>query len=150
VAQNYGAKKPARIRAGIRWAVMCSALFCLGMGALVCLLAPWLMAVFVGPEAREVIAIGTGYLRIEGACYLGIGILFLLYGCFRAVNRPMISVVLTICSLGTRVALAYLLSAIPSVGVTGIWLSIPIGWFLADTVGFLLWRRERQKLVYFE
>ena len=65
-------------------------------------------------------------------------------------NPLLISVVLTICSLGTRVALAYLLSAIPSVGVTGIWLSIPIGWFLADTVGFLLWRRERQKLVYFE
>ena len=31
------------------------------------------------------------------------------------------SVVLTVISLGTRVALAYLLSAIPAIGVTGIW-----------------------------
>ena len=33
-----------------------------------------------------------------------------------------------------RVALAYLLSATP-LGVTGIWLSVPIGWALADAIG---------------
>ena len=64
----------------------------------------------------------------------GIGILFLLYGYYRAVNQPQMSVVLTIASLGTRVALAYLLSATP-LGVTGIWLSVPIGWALADAIG---------------
>ena len=79
-------------------------------------------------------AAGVHYLRIEGACYIGIGILFLLYGYYRAVNKPMMSVVLTIASLGTRVALAYLLSATP-LGVTGIWLSVPIGWALADAIG---------------
>ena len=53
---------------------------------------------------------------------------------YRAVNKPMMSVILTIASLGTRVALAYLLSATP-LGVTGIWLSVPIGWALADAIG---------------
>lgn len=72
--------------------------------------------------------------RIEGACYIGTGILFLLYGYYREVNKPMMSVVLTIASLGTRVALAYLLSATP-LGVTGIGLSVPIGWALADAIG---------------
>ena len=65
---------------------------------------------------------------------IGIGVLFLLYGYYRAVNQPGMSVVLTIASLGTRVALAYLLSATP-LGVTGIWLSVPIGWALADAIG---------------
>lgn len=46
----------------------------------------------------------------------------------------MMSVILTIASLGTRVALDYLLSATP-LGVTGIWLSVPIGWALADAIG---------------
>lgn len=142
VAQNFGAQKRERIRSGVRWAVFWVVLFCLAIGGLVCLLAPRLMAVFVGGEAAEVIAVGTGYLRIEGACYLGIGVLFLLYGYFRAVNRPGVSVVLTVCSLGTRVALAYALSALPALGVTGIWVSIPIGWLLADVVGGILWRRE--------
>lgn len=47
----------------------------------------------------------------------------------------------TVISLGTRVALAYLLSAIPAIGVTGIWASIPIGWFLADLAGGALLMR---------
>lgn len=145
VAQNYGAGKRDRIRAGVKWAAACVVLFCLAVGGAVCLLAPRLLAFFAGAEAAEVIAIGTGYLRIEGSCYLGIGVLFLLYGYFRAVNRPAVSLVLTICSLGTRVALAYALSAIPALGVTGIWLSIPIGWFFADTVGIVLWRRENRR-----
>lgn len=145
VAQNYGAGKRDRIRAGVKWAAACVVLFCLAVGGAVCLLAPRLLAFFAGAEAAEVIAIGTGYLRIEGSCYLGIGVLFLLYGYFRAVNRPAVSLVLTICSLGTRVALAYALSALPALGVTGIWLSIPIGWFYADTVGIVLWRRENRR-----
>ena len=142
VAQNYGAEKRDRIRTGTHWAVFWVVLFCLVIGGLVCLLAPRLMAAFVGGDAAEVIAIGTGYLRIEAAFYLGIGILFLLYGYFRAVNRPAVSVVLTVCSLGTRVLLAYTLSALPAQGVNGIWIAIPIGWFLADATGILLWRRE--------
>ena len=142
VAQNYGAEKRDRIRTGTHWAVFWVVLFCLVIGGLVCLLAPRLMAAFVGGDAAEVIAIGTGYLRIEAAFYLGIGILVLLYGYFRAVNRPAVSVVLTICSLGTRVLLAYTLSALPALGVNGIWIAIPIGWFLADATGILLWRRE--------
>lgn len=142
VAQNYGAEKRDRIRTGTHWAVFWVVLFCLVIGGLVCLLAPRLMAAFVGGDAAEVIAIGTGYLRIEAAFYLGIGILFLLYGYFRAVNRPAVSVVLIICSLGTRVLLAYTLSALPALGVNGIWIAIPIGWFLADATGILLWRRE--------
>ena len=87
VAQNYGAEKRDRIRTGTHWAVFWVVLFCLVIGGLVCLLAPRLMAAFVGGDAAEVIAIGTGYLRIEAAFYLGIGILFLLYGYFRAVPR---------------------------------------------------------------
>ena len=71
------------------------------------------VGIFVDPGQSEIIAAGVHYLRIEGACYIGIGILFLLYGYYRAVNKPMMSVILTIASLGTRVALAYLLSATP-------------------------------------
>ena len=46
--------------------------------------------------------------------------LFILYGYYRAVNKPVISVVLTVISLGSRVLLAYILSKIPAIGVIGI------------------------------
>lgn len=134
VAQNYGAGQSERIRKGIRSAGLTSALFCIFISVMVCLFAAPLMGIFIDVSQADIIAAGVHYLRIEGACYIGIGILFLLYGYYRAVNQPGMSVVLTIASLGTRVALAYLLSATP-LGVTGIWLSVPIGWALADAIG---------------
>lgn len=149
VAQNHGAQQPQRIRQGIRSAGAVSAVFCLVISALVCLFAAPLMGLFIDPAQTEIVEAGVRYLRIEGACYIGIGVLFLLYGYYRAVERPAMSVVLTIASLGTRVALAYALSATP-LGVTGIWLSVPIGWALADVIGigyyFYLQKKKRPTL----
>ena len=50
-------------------------------------------------------------------------------------------------SLGTRVALAYALSAIPVIGVVGIWWSVPIGWFLADAVGIIYYLIKKEQLL---
>ena len=142
VAQNYGAGQPDRIKKGIRSAGLTSAVFCIVISVLVCAFAAPLMGIFIDPAQTEIIAAGVQYLRIEGACYIGIGVLFLLYGYYRAVNQPGMSVILTIASLGTRVALAYLLSATP-LGVTGIWLSVPIGWALADAIGIGYYLKRR-------
>lgn len=99
--------------------------------------------------AAFAVAVGVEYLRTEGACYIGIGILFMMYGYYRAVNKPFMSVVLTVISLGTRVLLANVLSAVPEIGVFGIWIAIPIGWFLADAVGAVYFAlRERRRLNY--
>lgn len=145
VAQNFGAGKYARISLGVRRAFVTSVLFSLAVSVAVFLLARPLMLIFVRAEETEIIRIGVQYLRIEGVFYFGIGILFLLYGYYRAIRMPGMSVVLTVLSLGTRVVLAYALAAIPSVGVTGIWWSIPIGWALADAVGIIYYFRLRQR-----
>ena len=82
-------------------------MFCAAASAAVFFGAEFLMGIFIDPQKTQIIQIGTGYLKTEGACYCGIGILFLLYGYFRAVERPKVSLLLTILSLGTRVVLAY-------------------------------------------
>ena len=145
IAQNYGAKKADRIRAGLKGAVVASMGFGVVLSALVWVFAEPLMGLFVEAGEVAVIQAGVLYLHIEGAFYCGIGCLFLLYGLYRALGRPGMSVVLTVISLGTRVALAYLLSAIPAIGVSGIWSAVPIGWFLADAagVGYYLLRKNR-------
>ena len=133
IAQNYGAGKKERIRKGTKESFLISFLFCIVISAVVCIFAAPLMRIFVSAKETAVIASGVRYLRIEGAFYCGIGCLFLLYGYYRAVKKPGMSVVLTVISLGTRVALAYILSAY--IGETGIWMAIPIGWVLADITG---------------
>ena len=131
ISQNYGAGRKDRIRAGTKSAVAVVAVFCAAVSA------P-LMGIFIAPEETEILDIGAEYLRIEGVCYCGIGILFLLYGYFRAVERPKISLLLTVISLGTRVLLSY--TCAPFFGVGAIWWSIPAGWILADITGALLVR----------
>ena len=147
IAQNYGAGKQDRIRAGLKGAVATAVLFCVIISAGVWFLARPLMLLFVKAEETAIIAEGIRYLHIEGAFYCGIGCLFLLYGLYRALGRPGMSVVLTVISLGTRVALAYILSAVPAIGVAGIWWAVLIGWFLADTAGLGYYLIKKKSLL---
>ena len=149
IAQNYGAKEKMRIQSGLKSAVCISMGFCIIISTIVCIFAKDLMTIFIDAKETEIIMEGVKYLKIEGAFYCGIGCLFLLYGLYRALGKPGMSVVLTIFSLGTRVVLAYVLSAIPAIGVTGIWWSVPIGWALADLIGLIYYRRKKKELLSF-
>ena len=141
IAQNYGAKEKMRIQLGLKSAVCLSMGFCIIISTIVCIFAKDLMTIFIDAKETEI--------KIEGAFYCGIGCLFLLYGLYRALGKPGMSVVLTIFSLGTRVVLAYVLSAIPAIGVTGIWWSVPIGWALADLIGLIYYRCKKKELLSF-
>lgn len=145
IAQNFGAKQTDRIRRGIRSAILTTTVFCIFISVGVFLFARSLMLIFIQPHETEIISIGVQYLRIEGAFYCGIGCLFLLYGFYRAVRKPLMSVALTVISLGTRVIVAYVLAAIPAIGVIGVWWAIPIGWFLADVIGLFYYRRTKNE-----
>ena len=145
VAQNYGAGKQERIREGARKSVLLVLGFCLVISASVFVFAKQLLLIFVQPYETEILAVGIQYLRIEGVFYFGIGFLFLFYGYYRAVRKPGMSVVLTVISLGTRVALAYVLSAVPQIGVSGIWSAVPIGWILADIAGWIYYKKLQQR-----
>jgi len=147
LAQNYGARQEERIRKGLKGAMITSMAFCIVVSVFVWVFARPLMALFVETSETEVIMEGVRYLRIEGVFYCGIGCLFLLYGLYRALGKPGMSVVLTVISLGTRVVLAYVLSAVPAFGVTGIWWSVPIGWFLADAVGLIYYGKKKKQLI---
>ena len=143
IAQNFGAGRLDRIKQGMRSAFITAIVFSAAVSVLVCVFAAPLMEIFIDSSETEIIAVGAEYLWIEGSFYCGIGCLFLFYGLYRAVKMPEISIVLTVISLGTRVLLAYVLSAVPEIGVRGIWAAIPIGWILADVAGWLYYRRHK-------
>ena len=147
IAQNFGAGEKGRIKKGIRVAAAASVGFGLFISLLVFISAEPLMGLFIDLSETAVIAEGVRYLRIEGAFYCLIGVLFLLYGLYRALGRPGMSVVLTVVSLGTRVGLAYALAAVPAFGVIGIWWSVPIGWLLADALGVGYYLIRQKKLI---
>ena len=83
IAQNHGAKQAERIHKGTITAMKMSSVFCVLASGCVYVFARPLMRLFVKAGETEIIAIGVQYLHIEGVFYVGIGLLFLLYGLFR-------------------------------------------------------------------
>lgn len=140
ISQNYGAKKTDRIHQGTKIAMGVSFSFCIFISVFIWIFPAQLMGLFVDGTETQIILEGVKYLRIEGSFYFAIGCLFLLYGFYRGIQRAEMSFLLTIISLGTRVALAYIFAP-TMLGVTAIWWAIPIGWLLADTVGILYYKK---------
>ena len=146
ISQNYGAKKYHRIQKASGMAVKVSVGFCLVISLIVWIFAAPLVKIFLADPQPAIVSAGVDYLHIEGAFYWGIGCLFLLYGLYRGIEQPAMSLILTVISLGTRVVLAYVLTPMPQFGVNAIWWAIPIGWILADLTGFLYYRKIRKKI----
>ena len=139
VAQNAGAGRADRVKRGLREAAMMSLGFCALVSAVVGIFAAPLLSIFIDPAQSDVMAVGMHYLRTEGLCYVGIGLLFLLYATYRGLEWAGMSIVLTVSSLGLRGVLAYWLA--PSWGLDAVWWAIPIGWAVADAVGLAALKR---------
>lgn len=146
VSQNFGARKYERIRKASGMAAKVSVGFCLIISVVVWIFAAPLVEIFLTDPQPAIVSAGVNYLHIEGVFYWGIGCLFLLYGLYRGMEKPVMSLVLTVISLGTRVALAYLLAPMPQFGVNAIWWAIPVGWILADLTGFAYYLRIRKNM----
>lgn len=146
ISQNYGAGKYDRIKKASRLAVKVSVGFCIVVSVIVWIFAAPLMQIFLSGAETEIVREGVYYLHIEGSFYWGIGCLFLLYGLYRGIEKPVMSLILTIFSLGTRVALAYIFAPMSGFGISAVWWAIPVGWMLADFVGFFYYRKIRNNL----
>ena len=67
---------------------LASVCFCLISSVVIFTFAENLMGLFIDAGEQQIIAEGARYLRIEGAMYVGIGVLFLWYGYFRGICKP--------------------------------------------------------------
>lgn len=143
VSQNKGVKQYKRIHQGFKSALLISSVFSSLITGLVFIFSKDLIHIFTNDN--EVISIGITYLRTEGLFYFLIGYLFIFYGLYRGLGKMSTSIVLTVTSLGLRVLIAYLLVFILK-DYKAIWFSIPIGWFLADLLGFVIYEKNKLSL----
>ncbi|MGL5379174.1 MATE family efflux transporter [Clostridium sp.] len=152
VAQNKGADNKERIKEGVISAIKTIIIFCIITSSLILIFSKNIMLLFVDKTEVDVINLGVEYISVVAVFYVLIGFLFMFYGLYRGLGRLRMSIILTVISLGTRVVLAYILSETP-LGASGIWWSIPIGWLLADIVGFRvyfkdIWAKNHNKSIY--
>jgi putative MATE family efflux protein len=97
-----------------------------GLGLIVFLFAPWLVAFFV-PGDADVIAAGSTFLRIMALSWGFMGVQFALTGVLRASGNMVIAMMLTLVSQWVlQFPLAYVLSKHTSLAAQGIWWAFPI------------------------
>lgn len=128
VAQNEGAGKKERIKKGFGtgmalefcyWILIC--------GAILALRGP-LMRLFVGSEAGEIVALGSGYLGIMALFYILPGFTNGVQGYFRGRKYMKMTLLGTLIQTSLRVIFVYLLT--PGMGLNGVAFACAIGWIV--------------------
>lgn len=149
IGQNYGAKKPDRIKTGFKAT--------LGVSMAIGFLASIILIVF-GREVftlfipeKEAIAGGIDYLRILGYSQIFICIEITTAGAFRGLGNTILPSVVSIVLTGLRIPMAILLASNETFGVNGVWWSISITCILKGIIMISLYylifvRKDRIEL----
>lgn len=138
-AQNIGAGKPERVRAGYR----ASYGIVFAIAAVICLavqlLARPLVSLFM-EEGGSSLAFETGMActRFMGWFYVLIGLKMISDGVLRGAGDMTMFTVANLVNLGLRVVLAVTLAA--QFGIQFVWMAVPVGWLINYGISFLEYR----------
>jgi putative MATE family efflux protein len=144
VGQNMGANKPERVRAGLWATFLMTNAITLVVSAVIVIFARGLMRMFTNDPA--VIELGRGYLVVIGIFYFLFSTMFTINGVLRGAGATLIPMFISLFSLWiVRIPVAYTLSNVSTIGIQGIWWSIPIGWATGLAANYIYYLSGRWK-----
>jgi putative MATE family efflux protein len=141
--QNFGAKKPERVRETVRVARTIGAIV-MAVLTLLCQISPASFIRFFSPD-DEVIRIGAYYLRVISWIFVGSGIVFTCSGAFQALGNTWPSLLSGICRLVFYAAIALWLAMQPGFHLEQMWIVSVAAVCLQAAISFTLLRREMNK-----
>jgi len=144
VAQNYGAGRPDRIRLGVRQAAGMAVVGALLLAAVLITAGSSIIGLFVGPGEQQVVAMASFYLQANGACYLLLGVLFVLRGALQGLGDTFIPTLTGVIELAMRVGAAVVLGA--AFGFSGVVWGNPLAWVGAVVVLVPAYLRAQRRL----
>ncbi len=147
-AQNLGAAKYERIRAGFRAGLKLVWALCIPIALLYEFGGRRLVYIFLENPTGEAMDTGVLFLRIVAPFYFAVAAKLAADGILRGSGMMKKFMITTFTDLTLRVALALVLSR-TALGSAGIWLSWPIGWTIATALSLLFyagaeWKPARQ------
>ncbi len=138
-AQNLGADKPERVKAGFRSG--CRMVWCIAVPFLVAyfFFGSLVMRLFLTNPEGEAMATGILYLKILSPFYLAIPIKLIADGVLRGGSAMKSFMATTFSDLILRVVLAFAFSALW--GSVGIWIAWPVGWIISMILSLIFYYR---------
>ena len=146
-AQNLGAAKYDRIRAGFRAGLKLVWALCVPLVLLYVFAGRPLVHIFL--DSPEGLAMDTGvmFLRIVAPFYFVVAAKLVSDGVLRGAGLMKKFMIATFTDLVLRVALAEVLSR-TALGTTGIWISWPIGWTIAMVLSIVFYASVRWERIH--
>ena len=138
-AQNIGAQKPDRIRAGFRAGIKLVWMLSIPLIVLYFFAGRQLLGLFMNDPTDVAVQTGVDYLRILSPFYLVVSAKLVADGVLRGNEMMKKFMTSTFTDLILRVALAIVLSR-TFLGATGIWCAWPIGWSVATFLSIYFYR----------
>ncbi|PJI91167.1 MATE family efflux transporter [Luteimicrobium subarcticum] len=126
VAQNHGALRPDRIRAGVLQATAMSVAGAVVLGAVLIAWGSDIVRLFLGGGEEQVVDMAAWYLTVNGAMYAVLGVLFVLRGALQGLGRTLVPTLSGVLELVMRIAAALTLGA--AFGYRGVVWSNPLAW----------------------
>ncbi len=99
VSQNYGARKPGRIRRAMRYAYIYTAVLTVITTTLVWILAPYMIRWISGSDEAEMLRNGMLYLQIVAPCYFILGLLNHTRTALQAIGQKILPVLSSVIEL---------------------------------------------------
>ena len=137
-SQNLGAGKKERVKAGLGAGVRLLGSICLCFTALYLLAGRQLLMLFMNSPTGEAINTGLTFLQTIAPFYLLLAFKLTSDGLMRGCGMMGRFMATTLSDLFLRVVLAMLFSR--WLGVNGIWLSWPVGWFVGTVLSMVFYR----------
>lgn len=144
VAQNYGAGRSDRIRLGVVQAVRMSVAGAALVGTVLILTGSRMIVLFVGPGEERVISMASYFLYVNGACYVVLGVLFVLRGALQGLGYTFVPTLTGIIELVMRVGAAVVLGA--AFGFSGVVWGNPLAWAGAVVVLIPAYLRAQRRV----
>lgn len=139
VGQNLGANRPDRVSRGLRATLLMTGGFSLFISLITILFGKYLMRLFTTDPV--VVDLGVEYLLVIGSTYILFSTMFVINGVLRGAGDTLVPMFISLFSLWIiRIPMAWVLSHTADMGVSGIWWSIPAGWF-SGVVLYYFWYR---------
>lgn len=140
-AQNIGAEKMDRVRAGFHagWKLVWT--LCVPLAAVYFFAGQSLVNFFLKEPTHMALDSGFAFLRILSPFYFVVSVKLATDGILRGAGMMRQFMIATFTDLLLRVVLAFVLSR-TFLGANGIWCSWPIGWSIATVMSLWFYRKE--------
>ena len=145
-AQNLGAAKYDRIKAGFRAGLKLVWMLCVPLVALYVFASQPLVHIFLESGSGTAMDTGVMFLRIVAPFYFVVAAKLVSDGVLRGAGLMKQFMIATFTDLVLRVALAEILAR-TALGATGIWISWPIGWTIAMMLSVVFYARVKWERV---